>query len=337
MKIVLTGGAGYIGSHVLADLLSLNKSVHVVDNFYNSSPASLTAVQNMSKREFAVSELNILNGPGLDKLLQETRPSAVMHFAGLKAVSESVSHPLFYYENNVKGTLELLKAMDNSGCKNLIFSSSATVYGVPERLPISEDHKVAAINPYGRTKLIIEGMINDWSSTDPKKSVIILRYFNPVGAHPSGRIGESPKGVPNNLMPFLSQVASGRLEVLKVFGNDYDTEDGTGIRDYIHICDLASGHIAALDYCLKTSGVETFNLGTGRGYSVIEMVNAFKKASGRPIPYCIVPRRSGDVAECYADVSKVKKILNWEAKLSINDMCADSWRWQHLHPDGHCV
>ena len=337
MKILLTGGAGYIGSHVLAELLNLNKSVHVLDNFQNSSPNSLTAVCEMSKREFCVSELDIRNGPELDKLLVEAHPSAVMHFAGLKAVSEAVSHPLSYYENNVKGTLELLKAMDNSGCKKLIFSSSATVYGVPERLPLSEDHRLAAVNPYGRTKLIIEEMISDWTSTDPKKSAIILRYFNPVGAHPSGRIGESPNGIPNNLMPFISQVARGRLEMLNVFGNDYDTADGTGVRDYIHICDLALGHIAALEYCFKYSGVETFNLGTGRGYSVIEMVNAFERASGQSVPYRIMPRRTGDVAACYADVSKVRQILNWEAKFGIDEMCADAWRWQSLHPNGYCT
>ena len=336
MKIVLTGGAGYIGTHVLAGLLSSSKSVHVVDNFHNSSPASLAAVRKISNREFCVSELDIRNGPKLDKLIHEAQPSAVMHFAGLKAVSESISHPLSYYENNVKGTLELLKAMDKSGCKNLIFSSSATVYGVPERLPLSEDHRLAATSPYGRTKLIIEEMIRDWSSTDPKKSAIILRYFNPVGAHPSGTLGESPNGIPNNLMPFISQVAAGRLEILNIFGNDYDTADGTGVRDYIHICDLASGHIAALNYCLKSLGVETFNLGTGRGYSVIEMVNAFEKASGRPVPYRIMPRRLGDVAASYADVSKVKQILKWEAKLGIDEMCADAWRWQILHANGHC-
>lgn len=337
MKIVLTGGAGYIGSHVLADLLSLNKSVHVVDNFNNSSPASLMAVRKMSKREFCVSELDIRNASGLDQLLREALPNAVMHFAGLKAVSESVSHPLSYYENNVRGTLELLKAMDNSGCKNLIFSSSATVYGVPECLPLSEDHKLAAINPYGRTKQIVEEMIGDWSSTDSEKSAIILRYFNPVGAHSSGRIGESPTGIPNNLMPLISQVAIGKLKVLHIFGDDYDTVDGTGVRDYIHICDLASGHIAALDYCLKSSGVKTFNLGTGRGYSVIEMVNAFEKVSGRPVPYRIMPRRLGDIATCYADVSKAKTVLNWESKLGLDEMCADTWRWQKLHSNGYSI
>ena len=335
MNILLTGGAGYIGSHVLSDLIFSDASVHVVDNFRTSSPASLEAVQQISNRPFGSSELDLCKGSELSQLLEQVKPDTVIHFAGLKAVGESVNNPLSYYENNVCGTLELLKAMDAVGCRNIIFSSSATVYGEPETLPLTEEHRLKPVNPYGRTKLFIEEMIKDWCATDPQKSAVLLRYFNPVGAHPSGDIGESPNGIPNNLMPFISQVAAGKRETLSVFGRDYDTADGTGVRDYIHVCDLAAGHVSALTYSLQNSGVNVFNLGTGRGYSVLEMVNAFETVSGQTIPCRFVPRRDGDVAECYADVSKAKEILNWEAKLDIHDMCADTWRWQSRHPNGY--
>ena len=335
MNILLTGGAGYIGSHVLSYLLCSGASVHVVDNFRTSSPASLDAVRQISNRPFGNSELDLCRGAELSQLLEQVKPDTVIHFAGLKAVGESVNNPLSYYENNVCGTLELLKAMDAVGCRNIIFSSSATVYGEPEALPLIEEHRLKPVNPYGRTKLFIEEMIKDWCAADPQKSAVVLRYFNPVGAHPSGDIGESPNGIPNNLMPFISQVAAGKRETLSVFGRDYDTADGTGVRDYIHVCDLAAGHISALTYSLQNSGVNVFNLGTGRGYSVLEMVNAFETVSGQTIPCRFVPRRDGDVAECYADVSKAKEILNWEAKLDIHDMCADTWRWQSRHPNGY--
>jgi len=334
MNILLTGGAGYIGSHVLSDLLCSGASVYVVDNFQNSSPLSLEAVRQISNRPFGNSELDLCRGADLNRLLEKVKPDAVIHFAGLKAVGESVNNPLSYYENNLCGTLELLKAMDAVGCRNIIFSSSATVYGEPQTLPIAEDHPLAPANPYGRTKLFIEEIIKDWCVAGVQKSAVILRYFNPVGAHPSGKIGESPNGTPNNLMPFMSQVAAGKREFLSVFGQDYDTADGTGIRDYIHVSDLAAGHIAALRYSFEHSGVNVFNLGTGRGYSVVEMVGAFEKASGMKIPYKFMPRRDGDVAECYADVSKARDVLNWEAKLGINDMCKDAWKWQSQNPDG---
>ena len=334
MKIFLTGSAGYVGSHVLIELLKSSHSIWSVDNFSNSSPQSFARVEALTGCEIDFDCLDIRDFASFSCKLEEFRPDIVIHFAGLKAVGESVCEPLSYYENNICGTLKLLQAMDQVGSTNLVFSSSATIYGHPETLPLTEEHKVNPLNPYGRTKLFIEDMIKDWCATDPRKSAVLLRYFNPVGAHPSGEIGESPTEVPNNLMPYISQVAVGKRDFLSVFGQDYDTPDGTGVRDYIHVCDLAAGHVAAMDYCLKGQGVDVFNLGTGRGYSVLEMVKAFEKASGQTIPYKIMARRDGDVAECYADVSKAKELLNWEAKLDIDDMCRDAWRWQSQYPNG---
>ena len=335
MQVLITGGAGYIGSHTLCEMLKTGHDVAVVDNLSNSSEAIFKNLKRIHNIECVFANANICNAPKLETIFQQIKPDFVIHFAGLKAVGESVNNPLSYYENNVCGTLELLKAMDAVGCRNIIFSSSATVYGEPEALPLIEEHRLKPVNPYGRTKLFIEEMIKDWCAADPQKSAVLLRYFNPVGAHPSGDIGESPNGIPNNLMPFISQVAAGKRETLSVFGRDYDTADGTGVRDYIHVCDLAAGHVSALTYSLQNSGVNVFNLGTGRGYSVLEMVNAFETVSGQTIPCRFVPRRDGDVAECYADVSKAKEILNWEAKLDIHDMCADTWRWQSRHPNGY--
>ena len=334
MKIFLTGSAGYVGSHVLSELLKSSHPIWNVDNLSNSSPQSFARVEALTGCGIDFDCIDIRDFASISCKLDEFRPDIIIHFAGLKSVGDSISQPLSYYENNVCGTLNLLKAMDNVGCSNIVFSSSATVYGQPERLPLTEDHRVAPLNPYGRTKLFIEDMIKDWCATDPCKSAVLLRYFNPVGAHPSGEIGESPTGVPNNLMPYMSQVAVGKRDFLSVFGQDYNTPDGTGVRDYIHVCDLAAGHVAAMNYCLKGQGVDVFNLGTGRGYSVLEMVKAFEKASGQTIPYKIKARRNGDVAECYADVSKAKELLNWEAKLDIDDMCRDAWRWQSQYPDG---
>ena len=334
MNIFLTGSAGYIGSHVLYALSKTNHAIWNGDNFSNSSLQSFTSVECLIRNKVNYFYLDIRDSTSLIDRLHECKPDIIIHFAGLKSVGDSISQPLSYYENNVCGTLNLLKAMDDVGCSNIVFSSSATVYGQPERLPLTEDHKVAPLNPYGRSKHFIEEMIKDWCASDLRKSAVLLRYFNPVGAHPSGEIGESPTGVPNNLMPYISQVAVGKRDFLSVFGQDYDTPDGTGVRDYIHVCDLAAGHVAAMNYCLKGQGVEVFNLGTGRGYSVLEILKAFEKASGQTIPYKIMPRRDGDVAECYADVSKAKELLNWEAKLDINNMCRDAWRWQSQHPNG---
>ena len=334
MKIFLTGSAGYVGSHVLSELLKLQHSIYNVDNFSNSSPQVFARVEALTGCEIVSDRLDICDFASISCKLEQFRPDIVLHFAGLKAVGESLCNPLAYYENNICGTLKLLQAMEKVGCTNLIFSSSATVYGHPDTLPLKEGHNLNPLNPYGRTKLFIEEMIKDWCISDPRKSAVILRYFNPVGAHPSGEIGESPKGVPSNLMPYISQVAVGERRVLSVYGQDYETFDGTGIRDYIHVCDLAAGHLAAMEYCSKRQGVDVFNLGTGRGYSVLEMVKAFEKASGQAVPYKIMPRREGDVAECYADVSKAKELLDWETKLDIEDMCKDAWRWQSQHPNG---
>ena len=334
MNLLVTGASGYIGSHTLCELSITDRLIYSLDNFANSSAKALKYVETIAKVSVKNYQLDLCDWKSMAQLLEEIQPRAVIHFAGRKAVDESFAYPLRYYENNVHGTLGLLKAMEAVNCHNIIFSSSATVYGEPKTLPLTETHPLAPVNPYGRTKLFIEDMIKDWCATDPRKSAVLLRYFNPVGAHPSGEIGESPTGVPNNLMPYISQVAVGKRDFLSIFGQDYNTPDGTGVRDYIHVCDLAAGHVAAMDYCLKGQGVDVFNLGTGRGYSVLEMVKAFEKASGQTIPYKIMARRDGDVAECYADVSKAKELLNWEAKLDIDDMCRDAWRWQSQYPNG---
>ncbi|PFN80193.1 UDP-glucose 4-epimerase GalE [Bacillus sp. AFS076308] len=335
MAVLVTGGAGYIGSHTCIELLNAGHEIIIVDNYSNSKPESLERVKELSGKDFAFYEVDLLDRIGLEKVFAENQIEAVIHFAGLKAVGESVSIPLHYYHNNITGTLILCEVMKQYGVKNLVFSSSATVYGMPERVPISEDFPLGATNPYGRTKLMIEEILRDLYVSDPEWSIALLRYFNPIGAHVSGRIGEDPNGIPNNLMPFITQVAVGKLKQLQVFGSDYPTVDGTGVRDYIHVVDLAIGHLKALEKILPATGVEAYNLGTGTGYSVLEIVAAFEKASGVDIPYKIVDRRPGDVAVCYADASKAKKELGWTASKGIAEMCEDSWRWQKNNPNGY--
>lgn len=335
MRIVITGGAGYIGSHTLLDVLAADHDAIIIDNYANSSPAALARAKTLSNRDFDHYDASINNQADLEAIFDKHRPEAVIHFAGLKAVGESEEIPLTYYEENVTGTVRLLKAMDKFDCKTIVFSSSATVYGLPDFLPFDESHPLRPINPYGRTKYFNEEIIRDWAGTDPEKSAILLRYFNPVGAHSSGMIGEDPNGIPNNLVPFIAQVAVGRRSHLNIFGDDYDTPDGTGIRDYIHVSDLAAGHLAALNYAKDHKGVEPINLGTGKGHSVLEMVKAFEKASGTPINYRIMPRRKGDLDSSYADTDKAEQLLGWRATKSINDMCQDVWRWQSQNPNGY--
>ena len=335
MRILLTGGAGYIGSHTLLQLLQQQHELCVIDNFSNAAPEALMRVARLSNRSFDHHDATILDSGRLDEIFDNFQPEAVIHFAGLKAVGESDVKPLSYYEENVFGTIQLLKAMDRAKCRRIVFSSSATVYGTPHYLPYDEAHPLAPVNPYGRTKYFIEEILKDWAKTDADKAVMLLRYFNPVGAHPSGDIGEDPMGVPNNLMPFIAQVAIGHRPVLNVFGNDYDTPDGTGVRDYIHVDDLARGHAAALDYITRHKGVEAVNLGAGKGISVLEMVQAFEQASGVSVPLHFAPRRPGDLPQFWADASKAKRLLNWEVEKSLTDMCADVWRWQSQNPHGY--
>ncbi|MGC6530254.1 MAG: UDP-glucose 4-epimerase GalE [Candidatus Puniceispirillaceae bacterium] len=335
MKILITGGAGYIGTHTLLDVLHDDHEVLVVDNFANSSQEALDRVKRLSNQRFDHEQASVTDGPSLSRLFQDFKPDAVIHFAGLKAVGESEQKPLAYYEENLFGGLELLKAMDAAGCKRIIFSSSATVYGVPDYLPFDEAHPLGPTNPYGRTKYFLEEVITDWAKTDSEKSAVLLRYFNPVGAHPSGQIGEDPLGIPNNLVPFIAQVAVGRRPKLQIFGNDYDTPDGTGIRDYIHVSDLAKGHVDALNYAANHKGVEAINLGTGTGHSVLDVVKAFEAASGKHIAYEFAPRRPGDVASSYANPEKAKMLLGWQATKSLSDMCEDVWRWQSQNPQGY--
>lgn len=331
--IFVTGGAGYIGSHTCVELLDSGQEVVVFDNFSNSHPESLKRVEAITGRKIHLVEGDIRDQTALEEALRRFGCTAVIHFAGLKAVGESVEKPLDYYDNNVIGTHRLLRAMGNCGVKTLVFSSSATVYGEPQRLPLTEDHPLSATNPYGRTKLIIEDMLRDLYRSDPSWQIGILRYFNPVGAHVSGLIGEDPQGIPNNLMPFVAQVAVGRRDQLKVWGCDYPTPDGTGVRDYIHVVDLALGHLKAL---ARLDGPQCFevNLGTGTGYSVLDVVKAFEKASGRPVPYELAPRRPGDVASCYADPAFAAELLGWRAERGIDAMCVDAWRWQIGNPNG---
>ena len=333
--VLVTGGAGYIGSHTVLLLLEAGRRVLVLDNLSNSSQESLNRVADITGQQPDFVEGDIRDSALLDSLFQEHRIGSVIHFAGLKAVGESVAQPLRYYDCNVTGSLRLLEAMDRAGVRNLVFSSSATVYGDPASVPIREDFPLSATNPYGATKLHIEDMLRDLHRADPRWSLALLRYFNPVGAHESGRIGEDPNGEPNNLMPYVAQVAVGKREQLRVFGDDYDTPDGTGVRDYIHVMDLAEGHLAALDALARDGGLITTNLGTGRGYSVLDMVRAFAAASGREVRYQIAERRPGDVASCYADPAHAKKVLGWEAKRGIDTMCADHWRWQSENPNGY--
>ena len=336
-KILVTGGAGYIGSHTLIELIAAGFTPVVYDNLSNSSPASLVRVQQIVGQSIEFIEGDILDTQLLAKTFAAHDFTAVIHFAGLKAVGESVAKPLWYYQNNVAGTLNLLDAMTNAQVKNLIFSSSATVYGDPEALPIVESSPRSATNPYGQSKLMIEYMLEDLAKSDNHWQLISLRYFNPIGAHHTGTIGENPNGIPNNLMPYVSQVAVGKLPQLSVFGNDYDTVDGTGVRDYIHVVDLAKGHVAALQYLEHQTqlGFEPINLGTGKGTSVLQLVNAFIKTTGQPVPYSIAPRRPGDIASCYASSDKAKHLLGWQAEFDIERMCTDTWRWQSQNPNGY--
>lgn len=335
MAILVTGGSGYIGSHTCVELLKAGYEIICVDNFSNSKPESLTRVKEISGKDFKFYEVDLLDQQGLEKVFLDNHIEAVIHFAGLKAVGESVSIPLHYYQNNITGTLNLCEVMNKFGVKRLVFSSSATVYGLPEQVPISEDFPLSATNPYGRTKLMIEEILRDLFISDESWSIALLRYFNPIGAHESGRIGESPNGIPNNIMPYITQVAVGKLKELQVFGNDFPTVDGTGVRDYIHVVDLSKGHLKALEKVLEKKGVEAYNLGTGKGYSVLELVSAFENASGRNIPYKVVDRRPGDIAISYANPQKAKLELNWTAEKGIKEMCEDSWRWQKLNPEGY--
>ncbi|ARK31953.1 UDP-glucose 4-epimerase GalE [Halalkalibacter krulwichiae] len=333
--ILVTGGAGYIGSHTCVELLEAGHEIVVVDNFSNSKMESIDRVKSITGKEFPFYEVDLLNKAALENVFVENDIEAVIHFAGLKAVGESVSIPLHYYHTNITGTLVLCELMQKHGVKNIVFSSSATVYGMPERVPIHEDFPLSATNPYGRTKLMIEEILKDLYVSDSEWSIALLRYFNPIGAHISGTIGEDPNGIPNNLMPFITQVAVGKLAELKVFGNDYPTVDGTGVRDYIHVVDLAKGHLKALEKVLHSTGADAYNLGTGNGYSVLEMIKAFEAASNRSVPYQIVDRRPGDIAVCYADPTKAKEELDWTAMKGIEEMCVDSWRWQKNNPNGY--
>ena len=324
--ILVTGASGYIGSHTVLELLNKGYAVVGIDNFSSSSFESLRRVQQITGKTLKFYEGDIRDEKLLEQILTENKVDAVIHFAALKAVGESCKMPLKYYENNIAGTVSLLKVMDKCGVKKIIFSSSATVYGTPERLPLDESCRLSTTNPYGSTKLMMESIMQDVYKADNEWNVILLRYFNPVGAHESGLIGEDPKGIPNNLMPYVAQVATGKLACINVFGNDYDTPDGTGVRDYIHVVDLALGHIAAIDGC-KESGVHIYNLGTGNGYSVLELINTFKEVNGVDVPYSIAPRRDGDIAACYADASKAEKELGWRAEKNVVDMCRDSWNF----------
>ena len=333
--IFVTGGAGYIGSHTCVELLNAGHTVTVFDNLSNSQPEALQRVERITGKSVQFVEGDIRDQAALTAALQASQPTAVIHFAGLKAVGESVAQPLHYYDNNVVGTLCLLRAMQAAAVKTLVFSSSATVYGDPQRLPLTEDHPLSATNPYGQTKLVIENMLRDLYRSDAAWRIAILRYFNPVGAHASGLIGEDPQGVPNNLLPYVAQVAVGRRDCLNVWGNDYPTPDGTGVRDYIHVVDLALGHLAALDQLDKAPQCLTVNLGTGTGYSVLDMVRAFSAASGRPIAHRFSPRRAGDVAACYADPALALQRLGWCAERDLATMCADAWRWQSNNPNGY--
>ena len=337
MNILVTGGAGYIGSHTCVELLNRDYNVIVIDNLVNSSEKSLERVQRITGKDLVFYEEDVRNSTALDNIFSKYSIDCVIHFAGLKAVGESVQMPLEYYDNNMISTIRLCEAMREHNVGNIVFSSSATVYSGDNEVPLKEVSKTGyCTNPYGWTKYMNEQIIRDTANALKDWSVCLLRYFNPIGAHPSGLIGEDPKGIPNNLMPYISQVAVGKLDHLNVFGNDYNTPDGTGVRDYIHVCDLAAGHVAAIDYMLKgNKGENVFNLGTGTGYSVLEMVNAFEKATGQHIPYEIAPRRPGDLATVYADPDKSASILGWKAKYNLEDMCRDSWNWQKNNPNGY--
>jgi UDP-glucose 4-epimerase len=333
--ILVTGASGYIGSHTCVELLQEGYDVVGLDNFCNSSPEALRRIGQIAGRGMAVHEADVRDRAALDAILREHRIDAVIHFAGLKAVGESVAQPLMYFDNNVAGTVTLLEALADAGVRRFVFSSSATVYGDPESVPIAESARLSVTNPYGRSKLMVEQVLQDLAQSDASWAVGVLRYFNPVGSHPSGLIGEDPRGIPNNLMPFVAQVAAGRRERLSVFGGDYPTPDGTGVRDYIHVVDLARGHLAALASLFETGKGFTVNLGTGNGYSVLQIVRAFEKACGRTIPYDIVARRPGDIAVCYANPATASELLGWQAEKGLDEMCADHWRWQSGNPYGY--
>lgn len=335
MKILITGGAGYIGSHTIIELLNAGHDIVVIDNLSNSSRKAIERVEEITKKSIKFHEADVRDTPLLKSIFSTENIDAVIHFAGLKAVGESVSKALYYYQNNLDSTLTLLECMKEFDVKKLVFSSSATVYGDPAVLPITENMPKSATNPYGQTKLMIEQILEDVALTNEGWNITSLRYFNPIGAHESGRIGEDPNGLPNNLLPFISQVASGKLKQLSVFGNDYNTPDGTGVRDYIHVVDLAKAHLAALENLNHPNIYKAYNIGTGRGFSVLEIIDAFEKASGRKVPYKIVPRRPGDIASCYADCALANKELNWQAELSLEDACESSWKWQQKNPNGY--
>ena len=336
MAILVTGGTGYIGSHTTVELLNIGSDVIIVDNLSNSKELVLDRIEKITGKRPKFIKCDLLDKAALDNVF-DTYPEidSVIHFAGLKAVGESCQKPLLYYHNNITGTLNLLDSMISHGVNRIVFSSSATVYGTPKSVPIREDFPTSTTNPYGETKLMIERILKDTCAAHPEFSACVLRYFNPIGAHESGLIGEDPKGIPNNLLPYIAKVAAGKLECLGVFGNDYPTPDGTGVRDYIHVVDLAMAHLKALDYTAGFKGIDYFNIGTGNGYSVLEMVKAFGEAWGSEVKYKIAPRRPGDIAECYADASKAREILGWEAKFDLKKMCEDSARWQRMNPDGY--
>lgn len=334
MKILVCGGAGYIGSHTCVELLDAGHEIVVVDNLSNSSEKAVQAVKEITGKDFPFYVCDLLDRDALSDVFDKHNFDAVIHFAGLKAVGESVEKPLEYYHNNMTGTFILLDVMRKHNVFSIVFSSSATVYGSPKTVPIKEDFPLSTTNPYGSTKLMLERVLTDVANADKRFSVVLLRYFNPIGAHESGKIGEDPKGIPNNLVPYVAQVAVGRLERVHVFGNEYPTKDGTGVRDYIHVVDLAKGHVKAVEKKTNEPGVYIYNLGTGNGYSVLEIINAFSKACGKEIPYTIDPPRAGDIAECYADATKAYNELGWKAELDIDKMCADSWNWQSKNPEG---
>lgn len=336
MKVLLTGGAGYIGSHTAIELSKLGHDIIIADNFSNSKPEALRRIKKIIGHDFPFYQIDVCDKAAVSDLFAKEKPEAIVHFAGLKAVGESCSKPLEYYRNNIDSTLTLLEVMRECGVKNIIFSSSATVYGAPDEVPIGEDAAVGrCTNPYGWTKYFNEVILRSAAEADKSLSVVLLRYFNPIGAHESGLIGEDPSGIPNNLMPYISQVAVGKLPHLNVYGNDYNTHDGTGVRDYIHVVDLAKGHAYAIDFVAKHTGVEVINLGTGTGYSVLDMVKAFEEANGVKIPYVITARRPGDIDECYANPKKAKEVLGWQAEKTLTDMCRDSWNWQKNNPNGY--
>lgn len=335
MAVLVTGGAGYIGTHTIIELDKAGKDVVVVDNLCNSKEIAIKRVEAIINKKIKFYIADVCDKDALRKIFSEQKINSVIHFAGLKAVGESVAKPLEYYSNNLITTLHLLQVMREFDCNNLVFSSSATVYGAPKTVPITEDFDLSATNPYGMTKLMIEDILRDYCKANPKMNVALLRYFNPIGAHDSGTIGEDPCGIPNNLMPYITQVAVGKLKCLSVYGDDYDTADGTGVRDYIHVSDLAHGHVLAIDKLLTKCGIVTYNLGTGNGYSVLDMVKAFEKASGKNVPYKIVARRPGDIAACYADPAKARQEIGFVAKYDLERMCKDSWRWQSNNPNGY--